>query len=332
MGLKGLVVGGGSIGIRHLKNLKILGLTDLAVVEPNSDRLTTICSDLAVTGFATLDEGIAWQPTFAVVASPSNLHVQHAIQLARHNSHLFIEKPLSHTNEGLEILAQEVRQRNLISLVGCNMRFHPGPAQVKLLLDENAIGQILSAQVYTGSYLPEWRPHQNYKQSYSANAEMGGGCILDCIHEIDLARWYLDDVEAVFGLAKNSGTLGIEVEDIATLICQHKSQAVSEIHLDYVQRTYQRGCRIVGETGSIFWEFTEGTVRLFKAEENAWETFAQPDSWQVNQMYVDEIAHFLECVQQQTQTCLPISEAIELMKIVFAAKNSNDTGCFIYLD
>jgi len=134
---------------------------------------------------------------FLWIATPTYLHVEQAIAAASRGCHVFIEKPLSQTNQNLIDLVDEVERQDVISLVGCNMRFHPGPARVKKLLDDNSIGKVLFANLYAGSFLPGWRPGQDYTQSYSASSQMGGGCILDYIHELDLARWYLGDVEKV---------------------------------------------------------------------------------------------------------------------------------------
>jgi predicted dehydrogenase len=156
---------------------------------------------------------------------------------------------------------------------------------------------------------------------------MGGGCILDCIHEIDLAYWYVGKVESVVCVAGHLSSLEIDVEDVALLICKHKNEALSEIHLDFVQRTYERGCHIVGEKGSIFWDFNSGCVRLFESTRNSWTTFTQPDGWDINQMYVDELRHLLTCIQTGSPTTLSIPEAVEVMRIALAAKKSAHTGC-----
>jgi predicted dehydrogenase len=158
---------------------------------------------------------------------------------------------------------------------------------------------------------------------------MGGGCLLDCIHEIDLARWYLGEVTQVFCAAGQLSSLELEVEDVAALICKHADGALSEIHLDYVQRTYERGCQIVGERGSIFWDYKEGCVRWFDSGKDAWNTYAQPDGWGANQMYLDELTHFLDCVRAGKTTTLPVPEALEVMRIVFAAKASIDAGALM---
>ena len=323
---KALVVGGGSIGTRHLRNLVALGVSDLVLVDPEPHRRKNLAQEMGLEAFATLDQAWTREPDFVVIASPSHLHGEQALDAARRGCPLFIEKPLSHTREGLGELVEEIERRGLISLVGCNMRFHPGPARIKQLLEDQAIGKLLSARVYTGSYLPEWRPWQDYRKSYSANADAGGGCILDCIHEIDLTRWYIGEVTAVFCAANHLSLLEIDAEDVAAMVFRHANGVVSEVHLDYVQRTYERGCRIIGEHGSIFWDYSNGTVRWFNAKQGSWETFAQPKEWRLNQMYVDELRHFLDCVRTGQQTCLPISDAVRLMRVVFAAKASVASG------
>lgn len=327
--MKALVVGGGSIGSRHLRNLRKLGIEQLGLVEVDASRWEAIGAEIPATRFALLQDGLDWAPTFAVVATPTHLHAEQTLEIVRWGVPLFVEKPLSHTADNLTELADLVEQKKLVSLVGCNMRFHPGPAKVKQLLDEGRLGKILFARVHTGSYLPEWRPNVDYRRNYAARIETGGGCIMDCIHEIDLAQWYLGDMQSVFCCAGHLSSLEIETEDVATLVCRHAGGAISEIHLDYVQRTYERGCQIVGELGSVFWDFNAKRVRWFDAASKDWTTYPQPETWELNQMYVDEMRHFLDCLAEQRPTTLPIPEAVALMRIAFAAKVSSEQGRMI---
>lgn len=319
--MRGLVVGGGSIGRRHLQNLKLLGVDCLGVVETGPDRRAAICSELKIKSFEDLNAGFDWAPDFVVLATPTHLHGEQALAILERGLPLFVEKPLCHTAALLQKISNAVERRRVVSLVGCNMRFHPGPVQVKELLDQNRIGRILFARLQAGSYLPAWRPAQDYRENYAAKEATGGGCILDCIHEIDLTRWYVGEVQSVSCMSGKLSSLEIETEDVAALECRHQSGAFSEIHLDYVQRTYQRDCQIVGEQGSIFWDFNDRSVRWSDAASRE-TTFSQPPGWELNQMYVDEMKHFLECVRDGRQTVLPILEAVSVMQIAFAAKAS----------
>jgi len=323
--VKGLVVGGGSIGKRHLTNLITLGVK-LALVESDSERRALVAAEFKVPAFSSIDEGLEWGPTFAVLATPTHLHLEQALVAAGGGLDLFIEKPLSHTPEGLFDLLQEVERRKLVSLVGCNMRFHPGPARVKELLEARSLGRVLFARIHAGSYLPDWRPGTDYRTNYAAQSETGGGCLLDCIHEIDLARWYLGEVQEVFCIAEHISSLEINTEDLAILVCRHQGGVWSEIHLDYVQRTYERGCQIVGERGSVFWDFTGRQVRWYDAATKSWSCFAEPENWQLNQMYLDEMRHFIDCIEARKQTVLPVTDAARIMQVVFAARASARDG------
>jgi predicted dehydrogenase len=327
--MKALVIGGGSVGRRHLQNLRDLSVEEVALVEPDVQRRKTLVDELGVFGFSHFDEGLDWSPDFAVVATPTHLHAEQALQIARRGLNLFVEKPLCHRVSGLHELAELVDQKDLISLVGCNMRFHPGPAKVKELLQQNNVGKILFARIHVGSYLPDWRPGTDYRATYAASEETGGGCILDCIHEIDLARWYLGEVSDVFCIADHVSSLEISTEDVATLILRHVSGSVSEVHLDYVQRTFERGCQIVGQLGSIFWDYSQGQVRLYDATSDQWTFFDQPRDWQLNQMYVDEMRHFLDSVREHRPTALSIPGAVADMQIAFAAKESSRKGALV---
>jgi predicted dehydrogenase len=324
--MKGLVIGGGSIGRRHLANLRVLGVQELAVAENDGARRDAVAAELSVRAFPEIQLGLQWQPDFVVIATPTHLHLEQAARVVSEGFHVFVEKPLSHSATGLSELSDLVESKKITSMVGCNMRFHPGPARVKRLLMEERVGRVLFARVHTGSYLPDWRPLADYRTNYAAREETGGGCILDCIHEIDLTRWYLGDAREVICMAGHLSSLDIATEDVASIICRHLSGAVSEIHLDYVQQTYERGCQIVGEQGSIFWEFTAKQVRWFDGGTEKWTTFSEPEGWQVNEMYVDEMKHFIECVVDGRPTTLPIPEAMAVMQIAFAAKASAREG------
>jgi predicted dehydrogenase len=135
-------------------------------------------------------------------------------------------------------------------------------------------------------------------------------------------------VEVVCAAGRLS-SLQIETEDVAALICRHVGGSLSEIHLDYVQRTYERGCHVAGDEGTILWDFASGCVRYQRADEGHWQVVPQPKGWELNQMYLDELQHLLDCVRVRRPTVLPIGDAVEVLRIALAAKTSAATGCFV---
>ncbi len=324
--IKAAVIGCGSIGRRHAENLKNLGVKDLVFFDSDTALSQSMAERTGGKAFKSLDRILDNGPSIVFITSPTSFHLDIALEAAQRDMDLFIEKPLSHNFNRVNDLIALVKQKGLITMIGCNMRFHPGPSRVKLLLKERAIGRILFSHFYTGSFMPEWRKDRNYRESYSAEAGMGGGCILDCIHEIDLAHWCAGDIKEVTCIADNAGFLGINAEEIAAIICRHNSGEISEIHMDYIQQTYNRGCQIVGEAGSIFWNFNEKTVRWYDANVKKWKIYWEPEGWEINRMYMDEIEYFFDCLKHRRETMNPVSEGAKVLRVALAAKKSSAEG------
>jgi len=323
------VVGGGSIGKRHLQNLGKFEGISRAVVEPDRDRRMALLRDDHVAGFDNVGDGLGWDPDVLVIATPSHLHLGQASVAARRGCHLFVEKPLFHSGQDAEVLIYEVEARALVSMVACNFRFHPGPARIKEVLDNGVLGRVFFARVYGGSYLPSWHPDEDYRKGYSANASMGGGCVLDGIHLIDLAHWFLGDIETVTGTVGRVGDLGIDVEDIASIVNVHASGQRSEVHIDYLQRFRVLGCHLAGSEGSVVWDWEVPEVRLATLAQGGWKSEMLGKGWEINQMYLDEMHHFLDCVRQGRQTCNPIREAAKVTNAALSVKRSSEERRFV---
>ncbi len=312
------ILGCGSIGRRHARNIVSLGHHDVCVYDLDGVRARDLAGELSLTAAATLEEVWAWAPSAAVIATPSFLHVPLALETARRGCDLFVEKPLAHELDGIPELLAAARARMLVTLVGCNMRFHPGPATVKRLLDERAIGDVLAARLQTGSYLPAWRPEQDYRSSYSASLAQGGGALLDCIHEIDLALWYFGPARLSASVVRPAVNLGLAVDGLAELLLEHDNGVVSSVHLNFVQRDYRRVCQIIGSRGTIYWDFADNVVTVGRGDTT--ETIAAPPGWQLNQMYVDEMQHFVDCVVARRETMAPLDQGRAALEIALAAR------------
>jgi predicted dehydrogenase len=312
------ILGCGSIGRRHSRNVVSLAHPDVCLYDMDSGRGKDLAAELSVNAAATLDDVWAWRPSVAIVATPSFLHVPLALEAARRGCDLFVEKPLGSTLKGIPELLAEARARQLVTLVGCNMRFHPGPATVKRLLEERGIGDVISARLQTGSYLPAWRPDQDYRAGYSASVARGGGALLDCIHEIDLALWYFGRARLSAAVVRPAVSLGLDADGFAELLLEHENGVVSSVHLNFVQRDYRRSCQVIGSTGTIYWDFADNSVVVRRGEEA--EAMSLPAGWQPDQMYVDEMTHFLDCVSSRRATTAPLDEGRAALEIALAAR------------
>ena len=320
-----LVVGCGSIGMRHLRNLKSLGNLELLAYDPILENRERAHRECGAHLFDSLDEALKAGADIAFVTTPSHLHVSIALQAAQAGCHLFIEKPLSHTDERLDELVDLVRKKQLITMVGCNMRFHQGPATMKKLLEAGVIGKVTSAIMEAGYYMPDWHPDQDYRTRYSANRSMGGGVVLDAIHEIDYAHWLFGEVKEVFCAGGKISGLDIDVEDSVNIIMQFAAGFSIMLHLDYIQRTYSRSCKIIGEEGTISWDIG-GPFRWYSAKTKTWTAVDPPPEYTINDMYIEELRHFLDRYAHRERTTLDLEDGARVTRLAFAIKQSMNTG------
>ncbi len=321
-----LVMGCGSIGMRHIGNLLALEAGQVYAVDPVEARRAETEGRFGIRTVADVQEALSLEPDVALIATPTSSHVELALGAAKTGCHLFIEKPLSHDLGSTGELIRCVGDANLVSLVGCNMRFHPGLRTVKQLLDQGVVGRVIAILVHFGHYLPDWHPNEDYRSSYSARVELGGGIILDAIHEIDYARWLLGEVERVACVSGKLTGLDIDTEDTAAMLLSFADGAIGEIHVDYVQRSYTRKCEVVGDRGTIRWDYVAGEVRVLQFGSDAWEVLRQPADWSPNDMYVDEMRHFLRCLNREEAPALDVSEAARVLRIALAAKSAAGRG------
>lgn len=306
-----LIIGFGSIGRRHYKNLLHFGYKNIAVFDP---------IDKAFEGFEkvnrikNLNQNIAKNFLVAFICSPNNLHIRQALICAKAGCHLFIEKPLSHDLKNVGTLNRICQEKKLITLVGCNMRFHPCLGFIKKYLELGKLGKIYSIRHEFGYYLPYWRPNQDYRKNYAAKKGTGGGIILDDIHEFDLLFWLNDfgpvvDYKIIYNRASS---LAIETEDQAVGTFLFKNKTLGVVICDYLDQNYSRNCKIVGEKGSLEWSFKENIVWL-KEKDNTKKIF-MVKNFDFNRVYLKEMEYFLNCVRKKQRTFNPINMASNLLK------------------
>ena len=320
------VVGCGSIGKRHIRNLLELKVGHVVGVDPRPERRRDVAAALGIDTVSALAGVPPGAVDVAVITAPTSLHVPLALQAARRGCHLFIEKPLADDAAGLGELMAAVAGNDLVTLVGCNMRFHFGPRTIKALLDDGAVGRVIAARAEFGQYLPDWHPWEDYRLGYSARRELGGGIVLDAIHEIDYLRWMLGEVDTVACFGGKLSALEIDTEDVAAMLLRFASGAIGEIHVDYVQRVATRQCRIIGEEGTLQWDASTGEVRHYSAARAGWATFRPAASFDVNDMYVAEMEHFLACLERRECAQQDVAEGVRVLEVALAAKRSAATG------
>lgn len=267
----------------------------------------------------------AVRPTAVLICTPTALHAADAREAVAAGAHVLVEKPIATDLGDADALVEAARASGRVVAVGYNLRFQRGLKEVRELVRGGAIGRVLTIRAEFGHYLPDWHPGDDYRARYSARAELGGGVLFDLSHEIDLVRWIAGEVAGVCALTATVGDLEIDVEDCALLLLRLASGVLAEIHIDYIQRAYSRGCKIVGSEGTLIWEYPYD-LRLFRAA-GGWENRSEPVD--PNEMYVAELRNFLDCVAGTARVEVDGTDARQTLAVALAAKRSAREGRFV---
>lgn len=323
--MKNLVVGVGSIGTRHMNNL-VAHEHDVYVVDINRENLKSAASTAKGT-FYSLDDALKIKPDVAFICTYSNDHIIPALKCANAGCHLFIEKPLSLSLDGVDELIEIIDKKNLISMVGCNMRFHPAVSYIHDTLTKNPFfSKKLWGNFEFGFYLPFDK--KDYQNTYKAKKVLGGNLIFDCIHELDCAVWFFGKPGEVICNKSIVSSLKIDTEDHVEMVIHFESGAVCTVHLDYLQHGYSRRCKIVCEEGTIFWDFVYGEIGSITTLEREWVWKDVKLEVQYNQMYIDEIRYFTDCIVNGRKTFNTVKQSLPALKLAIAANKSCYTNAW----
>ncbi|MDO8527457.1 MAG: Gfo/Idh/MocA family oxidoreductase [Deltaproteobacteria bacterium] len=326
MSLSVLVIGCGSIGRRHIKILKQQGI-NVSGFDLNPALLKSLQGEIPV--FDNLETALKEKPSACFVCTPNNTHIPLALDLAQKKIPFFLEKPLSHNWEGVEDLISLVKKNNLVTLVGCNLRFVKSLKKVKEMIGEGVIGKILSVRAQCGFYLPSWRPHLDYRENYSSQRSQGGGVILDNVHEIDYLQWILGRPKDVFCRARKLSHLELDVEDMAEILFSFEENVFAQLHLDYLQKSYRRSCEFIGEKGLIIWDYIKKETRICTEGNNQWTVLNDDINLELNQMYIDQLNHFIKCLQGEEKSCNDVEEAAFTLKVALTCHASEKSGTIL---
>jgi predicted dehydrogenase len=317
--MKILFVGLGSIGQRHLRNLPRLGTFEYIALRSTRRPLPDEFSEIPMTVVSRLEDAIAARPDVAFLCAPPL--VQQAVlgPLVRDTRcHFLIEKPIAPSLDGLADYVRLLEEQQRKSLVGYNLRFHPVSAVVRDALGRRALGKVCSVRASVGQYLPDWHPSEDYREGYSANTRLGGGVLLDLIHEIDLVCSWFGKPETVKAMAGTVSALEIDTEDTAALVCGWADGMIGCIQLDYVQRVPSRNGTIVGDAATL-------TYDLMKSECRIERPGADPDvsafpGFVRNEMYVAEVAHLFDAIRTGSACSPSLGEGVDSLDVALRAK------------
>jgi len=335
--MKVLFVGLGSIGQRHLRNLRALtqGIDIMAVrslrTAPVLSSVNNVVHDVTIAEqyslkeYDSFDEALKKRPDVVFVTNPTSLHIDIATKALKSGCYVFIEKPLSHNWDGIDELIKlenEIGEKRIA--VGYQFRYHPALQLIKKTLGEKRIGNLINANLINGEYMPGWHPYEDYRKSYAVRQDLGGGALVTQIHDFDYAMWLFGKPSQVFAIGGQLSELESDVEDSVQVLMQCKVQnnlLPVTVSLDYLQWPPKRTISIVGDRGTIQCDFTNMNVTVSDRVNNHIEEHKFPN-FDRNELFMDEMRNFLAFVAGDEDPTVDLQSGASSLKVALAAHDS----------
>lgn len=330
--LRSLIIGCGSIGERHLHNIKKIGIKDIGILDTNKTRVDSLSKKYSVKKFYDLDSALSFKPDFSIICTLPESHIPIANSCINSGSHVFVEKPLSSNLKNVIPMLKKAKTKKLKVAVGYNLRFDKGINLLKHKLQRKEIGRPLSILITFGHNIKFWRPGTNYKNHYIL--KKGGGIILDGSHEYDYLRWlFEDEIKSVYCQTRSTDSIKTETESFASIMLKTKKGLIANLNIDYLRPFYERSCYIIGEKGSLRWEYN--------LTKSAWSTYTQKvnskvtlqllsksssqvfnNIIRVNDMYINEIRNFVESIVLNKKPLVDGFDGLNTLRLGVAALES----------
>lgn len=338
--MKFLICGLGSIGQRHVRLLKEIDpdveidvyrkrklgilINDDLSVEHNVD----LESYYDIHALYNLEAALKNYYDAVFITNPISFHIEYAQEIANSGHNIFIEKPLGNTLKGTNQLLKTIESKKLTSFVGYQMRFHPALIKLRDIIKKHVLGHVISADTHFGEWLPGMHDYEDYRHTHMAKNNQGGGAILALSHEIDYAIWLFGYPKSVYAIGGHYSDLEIDVEDSADIVLKVPSpigDVSVRCHVDFIQSPPERFCHIIFEYGRVKWDYFENIIYVYNSKDKTEESFEFPD-FKRNNMFSDELNHFISCLKSGERPIVDISNGLDLLRVCLAARDSLKTG------
>lgn len=326
-----LIVGGGSVGRRHAKNLHALGAS-IACFDPRRERIDQARADVPLEA-----EYDTWGAALravnvhdaVVIASPPSFHVEQAIACLEAGVPVLLEKPVSPDLASAERLQAVVVRSEAPLLVGYTYRWWPPLIELRRRLAAGAIGTLRHARFVMSAHLADWHPWERYQDFFMASRELGGGALLDESHFLDLMLWLFGPPDALTGRAEHLSSLEITTDDNVDVSAEYGSGLRVVIHLDLFGRPHEKSVTVTGENGTLWCGFDPNVLRESADAAGNWGITAF--ECERNEMFVGVAREFLEVVaRRQTPTCTAAdgADVLRLVEMVRTSTSERRTVSF----
>lgn len=262
-----LVIGAGSIGERHIRNLWQLGYQDIIVYRQRNLPFRDI-ANAKVTVITNWNEVLQQKPFAAIICTPTSQHLQQSMLCLQSNMHVLVEKPLAAENFNVQELMNTASANNKYLQVAYMLRYHPLIKKIKNLVEENTYGKLINIQTYWAEYLPNWHPWEDYRTTYAAKKELGGGVALTLSHDIDVCSFIANSAVKRFASFPNSQShLEINTESLFDTTILYENNTIAHVHVNFMQPVNERWYKFIFDRAIAVIDYYTSTLTISTAQE-----------------------------------------------------------------
>ena len=270
-----LIIGLGSIGQRHFRNLKKIDnkINFFSIRKKRSSPKLDNQNQVLEKKFIAKKNGIKeikfedidnFKFDLALITNPTSLHLETATFIARKKINLFLEKPISDNTKGIKNLLRLIKKNKLVCAVGFQTRYDENLYKIKDFIRSKKFGRVQKCYIEHKHYLPHHHKYEDYRNSYASRKDLGGGVLLCFSHEFDYAQFLFGKPKYSYSSIKRSSRLKINVESSATVIGNFPNNVEVIFDLDFLKINPVRICKIQFEKAFIEWNLLKNKLKINK--------------------------------------------------------------------
>jgi predicted dehydrogenase len=322
-----LVVGGGSIGERHVRCFQKTRRALVELCEVNADVRDRVGSSYALEAtYADLDSALAASPQLVVVCTPAHLHIPQALAAARAGCHLLIEKPLSTSSRGVDELVRAVAERGRVASLAYVYRAHPALIEMQTAVSRGEFGPPLHVTVQSGQHFPTYRPA--YREIYYRDRATGGGAIQDALtHLVNAVEWLVGPITAVAADAAHLKLEGVDVEDTVNVVARHGG-VLASYSLNQHQAPNESTITVVCRDATVRFEIHRHRWLVCRRPGEEWEERAA-FCLERDDLFVRQADRMLDCIDQAQPPVCTLAEGLQTLRANLAILEASDSHRWI---
>lgn len=324
--MKFLQVGLGSMGKRRIRCLKFLGEKDIIAYDPREDRRKEVEEKYSIKVFNDFSEAMNSDPDVLIISTPPDSHMYYALNAAKSGKHFFTEASV--LSDGYLDLIELIKNKNIIGVPSCTLRFHPLIKKLKFYISKKLIGKILSFTYQSGQYLPDWHPWEDYRKYYVSKKETGA-CREIVPFELVWITWIFGYPSGISCFKDKLTKLETEIDDIYQILLKFKCGIIGHLMVDVISRVPYRIARFLGEEGVIEMDWGQKSIFINNVDKKKIEEFKITQEKIENgyivgeEMYIEEIEKFIKTIKKKETFGYTFEEDLNILKILYSAENSS---------